>query len=82
MRFPPLLAAGRAEIFVADDKNSSDAPVEELASELSHGLKSCRTVVDDFRAKIGSEAVSEDPDPGDASKTGSNIGSRRSRPPR
>jgi hypothetical protein len=82
MRFPPLLTAGKGEIIVADDKDSIEAPVEVLASELSHGLKSCRTVVDDFRAKIGSEAVSEDPDMGDASKTGSNIGSRRSRPPR
>jgi hypothetical protein len=61
---------------VSDEKDSSEAPVGELASELSHGLKSCRTVIDDFRAKIGSKAVPDDPDTGDASKTGNNIGSR------
>ena len=82
MRFPPLLTAGKGEIIVADDKDSIEAPVEVLASELSHGLKSCRTVVDDYRAKIGSKPVPDQPDPGVAAKTGNNIGSRRSRPPR
>lgn len=78
MRFPPLLTAGKGEIIVAHDKDSSEAPVEVLASELSHGLKSCRTILDDYRAKIGSKSL-DHPDQGATAKKENNIGSRRLR---
>jgi len=38
--------------FVPIPTNSPDAPVELIASELEDGLKCCKAVVDDYRAKL------------------------------
>jgi hypothetical protein len=46
--------------------DSGEAPVDRLASELSDGLKSCRTLVDDYRAKLSGQSLApngSEPDP-------------------
>ena len=43
-----------------DEIDTQDAPFDRVASELDDGLKSCRSLLDDYRAKLGAKPLSDD----------------------
>jgi hypothetical protein len=47
---------------LADANEPRDADFEQASSQLNQGLKSCRAVVDNYRAILGGETAANDDD--------------------